>query len=174
VDVEHNNNTIDDREPLYPSKKKKHPYVNVVQSNGSQCYTAWFLQVVRDVQRILQNIDINLPPLRKSAMLSLAVAGLLMPTIGIAMGVVAAVSRATSVASCKLHTVAITTINDTATRYVALLVQFPCLCDNKKSDAVHLRKQAASAARGASTQNYVYVRVCCNLMFALYRCLVYF
>jgi hypothetical protein len=35
---------------------------------------------VRDVQRLLQKIDINLPPLRKSAMLSLAVAGLLMLT----------------------------------------------------------------------------------------------
>jgi hypothetical protein len=47
-------------------------------------------KVVRDVQQLLQNIDTNLPPLRKSTMLSLAVAGLLMLTIGIGivMGVV--------------------------------------------------------------------------------------
>jgi hypothetical protein len=47
---------------------------------------------VRDVQRLLQNIDINLAPLRKSAMLSLAVTGIVDPDpIGISIGVVAAV-----------------------------------------------------------------------------------
>jgi hypothetical protein len=36
----------------------------------------------------LESIEINLPPLRNSAMILLAVAGLLMLAIGIAMGVV--------------------------------------------------------------------------------------